>query len=154
MRRPTLTRPRGWWLVVAVAAVVALFVGFGLVEREASEGATASESEPAAVEPVDGTGLSRVTLTSSAAERLGLETRPVRRQAGRKVVPYSALLYDAGGRTWVYTRREELTFIRAPIQVGSVRGDVVFLESGPEVGTEVVSVAAAELYGTEFEVDH
>lgn len=154
MRTPTLTRPVARWLLVAAVAVAVLLVGLELTEREASEDAAASESEPAVVEPLAGTGLSRVRLSSTAAERLGLETAPVRLNAGRKVVPYSAILYDEEGKTWVYTSPEELTFVRAPIEIASIRGDLAHLAAGPAVGTEVASVAAAELYGTEFEVDH
>ena len=62
--------------------------------------------------------------------------------------------HDEQGKTWVYARREELTFVRAPIEIAAIRGGDAILSSGPKVGTEVASVAAAELYGTEFEVDH
>jgi hypothetical protein len=154
MRTTTLTRPAVRWLLVAAAALVVLFVGLELTEREASEDAAAGQSEPAVLEPVAGTALSRVRLSSTAAERLGLETTPVARNAGRKVVPYSAILYDEEGSTWVYTSPEPLTFVRAPIEIASIRGDVVHLTAGPAVGTEVASVAVAELYGAEFEVDH
>jgi hypothetical protein len=154
MRTPKLTRRATRSLLVAAAAVAALLVGLELAEREASEDAAASESEPAVVEPLAGTGLSRVRLSSTAADRLGLETAPVRSKAGRKVVPYSAILYDEQGKTWVYARPEELTFVRAPIEIASIRGGDAILSSGPKVGMEVASVAVAELYGTEFEVDH
>src|SRR5688572_1885000 len=81
---------------------------------------THDKTAPAHVEHVDGTELSRVTLTPKAAERLGIQTAAVRevhatspglaRQAAltrsgssRKAVPYAAVLYDANGNTWVYT---------------------------------------------------
>ena len=142
------------WLLVVPAALAVVLVGLELTEREAEEDAAAGGSEPAHVEPISGSALSRVTLTESAAERLGLETAPIRSRGGRKIAPYSAILYDAQGKTWVYTSRARLTFVRARVEIAAIRGDEALLSSGPPVGTEVASVAAAELYGTEFEVDH
>jgi hypothetical protein len=139
--------------VVAIALVVAI-VGLELTENEASVDASASASEPAVIEPIAGDVMKRVTLTQSAADRLGLEREVVRRGAGRKVVPYSALLYDERGKTWVYTSPSKLTFVRAPVVVEEILGDVVVLTSGPPAGTRVATVGAAELFGTEFEVDH
>lgn len=142
------------WLLVVPVALAVVLVSLELTEREAEEDAAAGKSEPAHVEPVPGSSLSRVTLTARAAERLGLETAPIRSRGGRKIAPYSAILYDAQGKTWLYTSPARLTFVRAPIVIASIRGDEAILSSGPPVGTPVASVAAAELYGTEFEVDH
>ena len=142
------------WLLVVPAALAVLFLGLELTENETSEDAAAGESEPAHVEAISGRDVSRVTLSQSAAERLGLETTPIRSRAGRKIAPYSAILYDEHGKTWVYTSPARLTFVRAEVEIAAIRRDEAILSSGPPVGTEVVSVAAAEVYGTEFEVDH
>lgn len=72
----------------------------------------------------------------------------------RKVVPYSSLLYDGHGQTWVYTSPEALTYVREAVEIENIEGDQAFLLQGPEAGTKVVSVGAAELFGTEFEVGH
>lgn len=83
--------------------------------------------------------------------------KPASTDAGgttRKVVPYSALLYDIHGKTWVYKSPEPLTFLRHQIEVDYIEGDQVFLAGGPETGAEVVTVGAAELYGAEFGVGH
>jgi len=72
----------------------------------------------------------------------------------RKVVPYSALIYDPQGETWVYTSPQPRTFVRASVDVDYIDGDVAVLESGPPAGTVVASVGVAELYGTEFKVGH
>src|SRR5512145_2517589 len=67
----------------------------------------AHTDHPAQVDKIEGSELSRVTLTEKAAERIGLETASVREQdldgSLRQVVPYSSLIYDPKGRTWVYT---------------------------------------------------
>jgi hypothetical protein len=157
-KRPT-RRIIGWLLAV-VAAVALIAVAMEVAEQDASQDAAAETTEggPATIEHVEGSDLARVTLTEAAVERIELETAPVTTRGGgarsRTVVPYSAVLYDERGRTWVYTRAEELTFVRAPITVEVIRGDRATLTDGPAVGTEVVAVGAAELFGSEFEVDH
>jgi hypothetical protein len=115
--------------------------------------------EPAKVEHVEGSeDVSRLTLTPRAVERLGIQTTPVREQtvAGkrRKVVPYGALLYDAAGETSVYVSPSANTYAREPVTVEVIEGDRAVLAAGPAAGTAVVSVGAAELYGTETGVGH
>ena len=70
----------------------------------------------------------------------------------RKIIPYAAVLYDPTGKTWVYTNPTELVYVRQPIQIETIAGDDVILGDGPPTGTPVVTVGAAELYGTEFGV--
>lgn len=154
MRKQALIRHGMRGLLAVAIALAVVLVGLELTETEASEDASAGASEPAVIEPVGRTGLKRVRLTQSAADRLGLETEAVRGSAARKVIPYAALLYDERGRTWVYTSQAELSFVRAPVVVDAIRGDSAVLSSGPPVGTRVATVGAAELFGTEFEVDH
>jgi len=69
-------------------------------------------------------------------------------------VPYSALLYDQQGATWVYATTAPLTFQRAPVEVATIDGDDVVLARGVAPGTQIATVGVAELYGTEFEVSH
>ena len=127
---------------------VALFGGRG------TEVTATAHAEPAMLEQVDGEDLSRVVLTTRAAERLGIETTPVRDSADGAVVPYAALIYDAHGDTWVYTSPERFAYLRAPVEVERIEGQLAYLADGPASGTEVVVVGGAELYGTEFEVGH
>jgi hypothetical protein len=70
-------------------------------------------------------------------------------EALRKVVPYAAVLYGVHGETWVYSNAEPLAFVRQPITVDYIEGDLAILSEGPPVGTAVVTVGAAELFGTE-----
>ena len=74
--------------------------------------------------------------------------------AQRKVIPYSAVFHDEHGQAWVYTNPQPLVFIRHPIQVAYTHQDQIFLSDGPAVGTEIVKVGAAMLYGVEFGVGH
>ena len=115
-----------------------------------------THASQAQVEAVDGSGLSRITLTEAAAERLGIETMVVTRADGPgsvvAAVPYSAAIYDTQGRTWVYVSTAPLTFTRHAVSIASIEGDVAHLTDGPRAGAQVVSVGAAELFGAELNV--
>ena len=118
-------------------------------------GATTEASIPAPAK-VDVNG--RITLTEMASQRLGLQTTPISETevgGGRmqKVVPYAAVLYGLHGETWVYTSPEPLVFVRQPVTVGDMEGDVGVLLDGPPVGTQVVTAGAAELFGVESGLD-
>ena len=138
------------WMVAVLMIIVSLQLVACGQTPESSE-----SSPPARVEHIQ-PDLSRVILTAQAAKRLGIETAPVSNKqvdgTQREVVPYAAVYYDLNGATWVYTNPEPLTFVRAPITVDSITGDVAVLSKGPPVGTAVVTVGATELYGTEFGV--
>jgi hypothetical protein len=116
-------------------------------------------AEPATVEHVEGSEeVSRLTLTPKAVERLGIQTTPLSEAtvAGkkRKVIPYGAVLYGADGKTSVYVTPAPNTYVRAPITVDFIQGDRAVLTTGPAAGTAIVTVGAAELYGTETGVGH
>ena len=108
------------------------------------------EESPILLEKQEDTGLYHMTLTERAVERLGLETTEVQAQAdGVLVIPYSAIMYDLHGETWTYVSPEPYLFLRSYVTVERIEGDVAYLTQGPEVGTLVVSIAAAELWGAE-----
>jgi hypothetical protein len=145
------------WMFALLVAGASLAASPALAAGGKSLG-KASGVVPATVEPIAGSDLKRVTLTERAAERIDLRIDSVREaQMGEslvKVVPYSSIIYDPHGGTWVYTQTSPLTFVRAAIDVDHIKGNDVFLKDGPPVGTEVASVGVAEIYGTEFEVGH
>lgn len=72
--------------------------------------------------------------------------------AQRPVAPYAAVIYGLQGDTWLYTNPEPLTFVREPVTIDFIDGDLAVLVEGPPAGTVVVTAGAAELYGTEFGV--
>ena len=117
---------------------------------------SAVEAAPEAavtIEPIEGTHLARVTLSENAAVRLAIETEALggdaRERAQRSVVPFSAVVYDADGSTWVYTNPEGLVFVRQAITVVRIDSGVAVLSDGPATGTLVVTIGVAELYGAE-----
>jgi hypothetical protein len=126
-------------------AFAAALAGCAAVTPEGSTG-----ESPVKVEKGDAaTDLGRLTLTPEAAKRLGIETTSVSEADGQAAVPYAAVLYDPQGATWTYTSPSELVFVRSAIDVASIEGDRALLTSGPPVGTKVVTVGVAELYGAE-----
>jgi CzcA family heavy metal efflux pump len=141
------------WLAVILIMVCLQLAA--CAQTSASSDTLDTTGGPARLVPVAGTKLSRVILTAQAARRLGIETAPVRDLhidgAIHKVVPYSALLYDQRGQSWVYTNPAPLTYIRGLITVDHIDGGLVILSQGPPVGTEVVTVGAPELFGAEFQ---
>jgi hypothetical protein len=68
----------------------------------------------------------------------------------QKVVPYSSIYYDAKGVPWVYVNSQPLVYERKQVSVQRVVGKSAVISDGPEVGTPVVTVGAALLYGTEI----
>ncbi len=115
------------------------------------------ESKAVKVEHIEGSELSRVIVTEEAATRLDLQTGAIRtvslRGVQRKVMPYASILYDTEGHAWAYTVMEPLTFVRAPVTVDYIDGDLAVLSDGPPAGTKVVTVGAQELYGSEEEFE-
>jgi hypothetical protein len=143
-----------WIAILGLLIAVPQLSACTQTSAEATGGA-----EPAKVEHVEGSeDVSRLTLEPKAAERLGIQTAQVREQkvAGkqRKVIPYGALLYDSKGDTYVYVTAQPLTYVREPVTVDYIGAGSVVLTEGPAAGTMVVSVGAAELYGTETGVGH
>jgi hypothetical protein len=100
----------------------------------------------------------RIVLEQKAAERLGIDTVPVRQAAGNAagglVIPYAALHYDPNGKTFAYTEEDTLTYVREQIQVRRIQNGRVILSDGPPAGTEVVTVGVPELFGIEEGVGH
>ena len=70
------------------------------------------------------------------------------------VAPVSAILHDALGGTWVYRRDAPRTYVRQRVDIADVVDGYAVLARGGELGVEVVTVGAPELFGTEFGVDH
>ena len=144
--------------LIVVALVIAGLQLSACQQRPAT--ATGGDKHPATVEKIGGTELTRVTLSEQAVQRIDLKTDEIREEmvsrskSKQKVVPYSALIYDASGRTWVYTSPQPRTFVRQKVEVEYIEGNLVVLKDGPPTGTAVASVGVAELLGAEFKVGH
>jgi hypothetical protein len=111
------------------------------------------ETKPVTLEPITGTDLNRLTLTAEASKRLDIQTAEVGEADGKMVVPYASILYEANGNTWVYVNVSPLVYVRQAIVIDSINGDEAILSKGPDSGSTVVTVGAAELYGSESEFE-
>lgn len=109
---------------------------------------------PSSMQPTEVAGISRITLTDQAAQRIGIQVEETKAAAQGVEVPYSALLYEASGSEWVYINPEPRVYKRAAVKVERIDGNKMYLSKGPQQGTKVVTVGAAELFGTEFEIGH
>ncbi len=140
-------------------AIALLLLAAGLLSGCSDDAPAKAKVSASKLEKIEGSEYSRVTLTEKAVERLGIETAPVREvslarngvgePALRKVIPYSAVMYTTKGAAYVYINPQPLTFVRAPITVDYIEGDLMVVSDGPQVNTAVVTVGSAELYGTE-----
>ena len=148
------------WVMVMGAVVAGSFWAASRRSTTAVP-ATPADGPPLTVEPIEGSDLHRVILSARAAERLAIVTAPIggadarsrlagAGAGGRSVVPYSAVLYDARGATWVYTNPESLVFVRQRVSVERIDGDRVVLTDGPPAGTTIVTVGGAELIAAEL----
>jgi cobalt-zinc-cadmium efflux system membrane fusion protein len=86
-------------------------------------------------------------------ERVLMEL-PLREVADARTVPTGAIVYDAWGGTWLYRCDGEGDYVRLRVDVARRDGDRTVLARGPAIGTCVVSVGAAEIFGTEFPPGH
>lgn len=133
--------------VLLLVALVATVAACSKVESSESE-----YKDPATLTEVDGRANKQVTFTSRAIERIGVETKAIADGVGGRVVPYSALVYEPDGTTWVFTEVKPRSFLRMPITVTEIRGGEVVISDGPTAGTLVATVGVSELFGAEHEL--
>jgi hypothetical protein len=141
-------------LAASVTVLAAITVG----ASGCSEAGASNEENPETAVTVeagaDEDQPARLTVSERAEQRLGLRTEPVRPLTGQangatEVIAYSAVVYDADGKSWTFSSPSPRTYIRVPIVISSIAGQTVQLKSGPPVGTQVVVVGAPELVGAE-----
>ncbi len=75
---------------------------------------------------------------------------PLRTDKEQRAIPWSAVVQDIHGGSWIYERRSDRKFIRRRVQVKQVVDQWAVLEQGPPVGTTIVVTGVAEVFGTEF----
>jgi hypothetical protein len=141
------------------SGVICLAAGAVLTLAGCGAAVSADAPPPAIVTPIQGSQVQRLQLTPRAIQRLGLTTAPVRavgakagKAGAQKVIPYAAVVYGTDGSSWTYVNTAPRTYVREPIAVTAIRGSVAVLSSGPPVGAAVVTVGAAELLGTEYNI--
>jgi len=165
-------------IAITVVAIVGLAMA-SCAKAPAEEGSLGGQdAQPAKLIPVPGSTLQKVVLTPPAAKQIGIETTPVQAASApppsavptaatapatapvvspnaaptMTTIPVTAVIYDPEGKPWTYTIPANLTYLRVPIVVDHVDGNIAYLSSGPPVGTPVVSQGAPELLGAEYGV--
>jgi hypothetical protein len=137
----------------ALAVAGLALSGCATAEGAAFDG-SANKDDIATVEPAGPAGgLPTVSLAQSAAARLGITTDLVRTQSvqgiDRLVIPYAAVIYDPTGQAFAYSSPRPREYQRVPLVIDDIQGDLALLDQGPAPGTQVVTVGASELLGTE-----
>ena len=108
---------------------------------------------PPAADPAAGTvdffyELDNRKTNYSPGQRVGVALK----QTGEDeslTVPWSAVIHDIYGGTWVYEQVDDRQFARKRVVVRFVTDGTAVLASGPAVGARVVVAGAAELFGAE-----
>jgi hypothetical protein len=139
--------------LASAAAAVALLTGCSVASAH-------EDPPPATVKSIPGSAVKQLKLTQQAVLRLGIATVPVRtaqaapggRPGTYRVIPYSAVVYDNDGSTWAFVNTAPRTYVRQRITVGAIQGSTAVLTGGPAAGAAVVTVAAPELLGTEYNI--
>jgi hypothetical protein len=106
-----------WMAMVLIAAAL----GLAGCSEAASGSPVDGKAIPAKIEAIPDQDVKKVIFTEQAAQRIGVETGAIAvapasllpagatPSPSMTVVPYSAIVYDPNGVTWVYTVPEPLT---------------------------------------------
>jgi cobalt-zinc-cadmium efflux system membrane fusion protein len=127
----------------------------GLADKATSPGVAAKKAAaPPSAVPLSTTvdlyfEIPNPSGTYRPGERITAEL-PRRGETKSLVVPWSAIMHDIHGGTWLYEQTAEHTFVRRRVQVQYVSGTSAVLKEGPKPGTKVVTAGVVELFGTEF----
>lgn len=81
-------------------------------------------------------------------QRVGV-TLTMQESGDSLTVPWSAVLHDVNGGTWVYEQAGERSYKRRRVVVRYVAEELAVLAAGPSEGTKVVTEGALELFGAE-----
>jgi hypothetical protein len=84
-------------------------------------------------------------------QRVGVSI-PLRNEDQNLVIPWSALVYDVNGGSWIYQALQANVYQRRRVQVLRVVEDRAAVTGDIVAGIEVVTTGVAELFGTEFGV--
>lgn len=92
--------------------------------------------------------LSNTTDPFSPGQRVGT-TLPLKGDEESLVVPWSAVIHDVHGGTWVYEQTAPQHYARRRVLVRYVVNDLAVLIDGPQPGKNAVVAGAAEIFGAE-----
>lgn len=92
--------------------------------------------------------LANTTGKLTPGQRLGV-TLPLADARESLTVPWSAVVFDVHGGTWVYEQTSTRQYVRRRVVVQYTVGPDAVLANGPKAGTRVVTAGVQELFGAE-----
>jgi membrane fusion protein, heavy metal efflux system len=81
-------------------------------------------------------------------QRLGVSI-PLKEAAESLVIPWSSIVFDINGGTWVYEQVGDRKFTRKRVTIHHTVDAIAVLGNGPSPGTKIISEGAAEVFGAE-----
>lgn len=92
--------------------------------------------------------LNNVASAFTPGQRVSVELK-MKGQATFDVIPWSSVIFDIYGNTWVYEKTAQLTYNRKRVIVDHVVGADAAIQQGPAKGREIVDLGAQELFALE-----
>ena len=87
-------------------------------------------------------------LWLTPGQRVGVNI-PLRGEAESLTAPWSAIIHDIHGGTWLYEATSANTFVRRRVTVRQKFNDLAILTQGPSAGATVVTEGAQEIFAVE-----
>ena len=139
-----------------VPALVFLLDGDDAEDSDEDEGFMAELDELPGMDDAEDSGITTLYYSVKdseaglvAGQRLIVEVSLKGDQGPQLTVPVASLIYGLNGETWIYISPDHLQFLRVPVVVDYIIGDMVVLVDGPNAGTKVVIVGVPELHGAD-----
>lgn len=107
---------------------------------------------PAKVDAGEAGALPTVVLTPEAENRIGVSVLKAETSGVSAKIATSAIIYDLNGKTWVYVRKNNQSYIRVHVELKQISEKTAWVQSDALANADVVVRGAAELYGTEHGV--
>lgn len=92
--------------------------------------------------------LDNAASSFTPGQRVNVELK-TRGKAFFDTIPWSAVIFDIYGNTWVYEKTSALTYNRRRVVVDHVTGGDAVLQQGPATGKAIVHQGAQELFALE-----
>jgi membrane fusion protein, heavy metal efflux system len=98
--------------------------------------------------------LQNAQLTFKPAQRVSVTLNNLGNSSKALTIPWSAIVFDVYGGSWVYTQKSKNTYERNRVFLNHVSGNNAVLSEGPTEGSQIVVNGALELFGVETGFTH
>lgn len=93
-------------------------------------------------------------LMLKPAQRVSVTLNTVEKSSKALTIPWSAIVFDVYGGSWVYTQKTKNTYERNRVFLNHVSDIKAVLSEGPAEGSHIVVNGALELFGVETGFTH